>query len=105
MVETPDWSGLRNQWRAGSSQLFPSVAVKGRIAVGQQLEGGMRPRSFFFFFSFLNSTDFSAFTKIQLTLRERRQEGRDPKPRWRAWPWEEGHLCVAESEDLRKDRF
>lgn len=66
---------------------------------------GDEAKKLFFFFSFLNSTDFSAFTKIQLTLRERRQEGRDPKPRWRAWPWEEGHLCVAESEDLRKDRF
>lgn len=64
------------------------MAVPGRVATGQQLEGKMRPRSFLFFFS---RRDASKFTRFQLALRERvrlfdsaelprRQEGGIPKP-------------------------
>lgn len=68
------------------------MAVPGRVATGQQLEGKMRPRSFLFFFS---RRDASKFTRFQLALRERvrlfdsaelprRQEGGIPKPGWPA---------------------
>ena len=38
MLGTPDWSELRNEWQAGSNQLFKSLA--GKEGTGQRLEGG-----------------------------------------------------------------
>lgn len=34
---TPDWSELRNEWQAGSNQLFKGLTMKERT--GQPLEG------------------------------------------------------------------
>lgn len=50
MAGTPDCSGPRTSWEAGSNQPFKSLAVRERVAIGQQLEGGMRPRGFKIFF-------------------------------------------------------
>lgn len=49
VVGTPDWSGLGNQWVAAN---FASLAMKGRIELGQWLEEGTGLGDLSFFFSF-----------------------------------------------------